>query len=158
MRILHLADLHLGKIVHEVSMTEDQAHVLDQVADLVSQGGVDVVAITGDVYDRAIPPVAATQLMDDFLARLVLGLGVRVLLTPGNHDSAERLAFGGRLMRERGLFIAPGLSGLTGTSGGGALLPVRAGGRPRAGIFPSAALCGPGDVEGNRDRPGAGRL
>jgi len=124
MRILHLADLHLGKIVHEVSMTEDQAHVLDQVADLVSQGGVDVVAITGDVYDRAIPPVAATQLMDDFLARLVLGLGVRVLLTPGNHDSAERLAFGGRLMRERGLFIAPGLSGLTGTSGGGALLPV----------------------------------
>ena len=92
-------------------MTEDQAHVLEQVHALVRQAAPDVVVLTGDVYDRAIPPVAATQLMDDFLARLVLGAGVRVILTPGNHDSAERLAFGGRLVRERGLFLAPGLTG-----------------------------------------------
>lgn len=111
MRILHLADLHLGKLVHEVAMTEDQAHVLAQILDIARDGRADVVAISGDVYDRAIPPVAATSLMDEFLSRLVLDLGARVVVTPGNHDSAERLAFGGRLLRARGLFIAPGLPG-----------------------------------------------
>lgn len=111
MRILHLADLHLGKLVHEVAMTGDQAHVLAQILDIARDGRADVVAISGDVYDRAIPPVAATNLMDEFLSRLVLDLGARVVVTPGNHDSAERLAFGGRLLRARGLFIAPGLPG-----------------------------------------------
>jgi len=111
MRILHLADLHLGKLVHEVSMIDDQAQVLEQALTIVRECRVDVVAISGDVYDRAIPPVAATQLMDDFLSRLVLDIGVRVLLTPGNHDSAERLAFGGKLLSSRGLHIAPGLPG-----------------------------------------------
>jgi len=116
MRILHLADLHLGKLVHEVAMTEDQAHVLEQILTIAREGGAEVVAISGDVYDRAIPPVAATNLMDDFLSRLVLDLGARVIVTPGNHDSPDRLAFGGKLLRERGLFIAPGLPG--------AILPV----------------------------------
>jgi len=111
LRILHLADLHLGKLVHEVAMTDDQAHVLEQVLAMVRESRVDVVAISGDVYDRAIPPVAATQLMDGFLSRLVLDLGVRVVLTPGNHDSPERLSFGSRLLSGRGLFIAPGLPG-----------------------------------------------
>lgn len=109
MRILHLADLHLGKLVHEVSMIEDQSHVLEQVLLLAREGRADVVAITGDVYDRAIPPVAATQLMDEFLSRLALDLRLPVIVTPGNHDSAERLAFGGRLLQAGGIHIAPGL-------------------------------------------------
>lgn len=132
MRILHLADLHLGKIVHEVAMTDDQAHVLEQIHALVREAAVEVVAITGDVYDRAIPPVQATMLMDDFLARLVLDLGVRVILTPGNHDSPERLSFGSRLLRERGLFIAPGLS----TAPGLPTAPGLAGGTPPSAIQP----------------------
>ncbi|MBI5519027.1 MAG: exonuclease SbcCD subunit D [Desulfovibrio sp.] len=111
MRILHLADLHLGKLVHEVSMTGDQAHVLEQVLTIAREGKADVVAVSGDVYDRSIPPVAATQLMDEFLSRLVLDMGIPVILTPGNHDSPERLAFGSRLLRGRGLHIAPGLPG-----------------------------------------------
>ncbi len=111
MRILHLADLHLGKLVHEVAMTEDQRHILGRILDIAKDARVQVVAISGDVYDRAIPPVAATSLMDEFLSRLVLDLGARVVVTPGNHDSAERLAFGGRLLRARGLHIAPGLPG-----------------------------------------------
>ncbi|HWR02400.1 MAG TPA: exonuclease SbcCD subunit D [Humidesulfovibrio sp.] len=111
MRILHLADLHLGKLVHEAPMTEDQAHVLHQVLAMVRENAVDVVAVSGDVYDRAIPPVAATRLMDEFLSELVLNLGVAVILTPGNHDSAERLSFGSRLLSARGLHIAPGLPG-----------------------------------------------
>lgn len=111
MRILHLADLHLGKLVHETSMTDDQAHVLDQIAAIAREGKAEAVVICGDAYDRPIPPVAATRLMDDFLSRLVLDLGLPVLVIPGNHDSAERLGFGGRLLRERGLHLAPALPG-----------------------------------------------
>lgn len=111
MRILHMSDLHLGKLVHEVAMIDDQAQVLEQALTIVREGRVNVVAISGDIYDRAIPPVAATQLMDEFLSRLVLDLDVHVILTPGNHDSAERLAFGGKLLSSRGLHIAPGLPG-----------------------------------------------
>jgi DNA repair protein SbcD/Mre11 len=110
-RILHLADLHLGKLVHEAPMTDDQAQVLQQVLAMVRDENVDVVAISGDVYDRAIPPVSATRLMDEFLSVLVLEQAVTVILTPGNHDSAERLSFGSRLLSAHGLHIAPGLPG-----------------------------------------------
>ncbi len=110
MRILHLADLHIGKIVHDVYLTDDQVHILDQIIAIAKEGNVDIVAITGDIYDRSMPPVQATVVMDEFLTRLV-ELGIRVILTPGNHDSAERLAFGGRLLCSRGLHIAPGLPG-----------------------------------------------
>ena len=110
MRILHLADLHIGKVFHDVQMTDDQAYILDQIIGIVKQEKVDLVAITGDVYDRLVPPVQATVLMDDFLTRLI-DSGVKVILTPGNHDSAQRLAFGGRLVRSCGLHIAPALPG-----------------------------------------------
>ncbi|WP_298433350.1 exonuclease SbcCD subunit D [Geobacter sp.] len=106
MRILHLADLHLGKIFHDVHLTEDQAYLLDQAVSLARNEKVDTVVISGDVYDRAVPPVEATEVLDDFLSRLVLDHGIRVVLIPGNHDSAERIAFGSRLLRERGLHIA----------------------------------------------------
>jgi exonuclease SbcD len=111
MRILHLADLHLGKLVHETPMTDDQAHVLEQILDIARQGAAEAVVICGDVYDRPVPPVAATRLMDDFLSRLVLDMGLPVVVIPGNHDSAERLGFGGRMLRARGLHIAPPLPG-----------------------------------------------
>jgi exonuclease SbcD len=106
MRILHLADLHLGKIFHDVHLTVDQAYLLDQVAALVKDEKVDTVVISGDVYDRSVPPVEATEILDDFLSKLTLDLGIQVVLTPGNHDSAERLSFGSRLLRSRGLHIA----------------------------------------------------
>lgn len=106
MRILHLADLHLGKIFHDVHLTNDQAYLLDQAATLAQKEHVDTVVISGDVYDRSMPPVEATEVLDDFLSRLILDLGIRVVLIPGNHDSAERIAFGSRLLRDRGLHIA----------------------------------------------------
>lgn len=111
MRIVHLADLHIGKIFHDVSMISDQAHMLDQIVRTVRDSKIDVVAISGDIYDRSVPPVQATVVMDDFLTRLLLEVGVRVVITPGNHDSAERLSFGGRLVRSQGLYIAAGLPG-----------------------------------------------
>lgn len=108
MRILHLADLHLGKIFHDVHMTEDQSHILEQIVDIARDSSADVVAVSGDVYDRSVPPVQATVVMDDFLTRLIEG-GIQVVMTPGNHDSAERVSFGSRLMSSRGLYIASGL-------------------------------------------------
>jgi exonuclease SbcD len=107
---MHLADLHLGKIFHDVHLTDDQAHILDQIVEMAIEGRVEVVAISGDVYDRSVPPVQATVVMDDFLTRLI-DMGIRVVMTPGNHDSPERISFGSRLMRSRGLFIASGLPG-----------------------------------------------
>ena len=111
MRILHLADLHLGKIFHDVHLTDDQGYILEQIVGIVRDNRVDVVAISGDVYDRSVPPVQATVIMDEFLSQLLIDLEVKVILAPGNHDSAERLAFAGRLVRQRGLHIAPALPG-----------------------------------------------
>lgn len=117
MRILHLADLHLGKIFHDVHLTDDQGHILEQIVAIARDNRVDVVAVSGDVYDRSVPPVQATVVMDEFLSQLLLDLNIKVILAPGNHDSAERLAFAGRLVRARGLYIAPALPGL--------ILPIR---------------------------------
>jgi exonuclease SbcD len=105
-----LADLHLGKLFHDVSLTADQHYILEQIVAIARDHKVDVAAVSGDVYDRSVPPVQATVVMDEFLTRLI-DLGIAVILTPGNHDSAERISFGSRLMRSRGLYIAPGLPG-----------------------------------------------
>ena len=67
MKILHLADLHLGKRVNEFSMLEDQRYILNQILDIVEEEAVEVVMICGDVYDKGIPPVDAIELLDDFL-------------------------------------------------------------------------------------------
>lgn len=109
MRILHLADLHLGKIIFDLHLTVDQEHILAQIVAIAVREQVDVVAISGDLYDRSIPPVQATMVMDDFLSRLLIDHGIKVIITPGNHDSAERLAFASRLLKDQGLHIASAL-------------------------------------------------
>ena len=75
MKFLHTADWHLGRYLHGVSLLEDQAHILDQFVELASNEKVDAVVIAGDVYDRAVPPADAVALLDDVLARLVVGAG-----------------------------------------------------------------------------------
>ena len=106
MRIFHLSDLHIGKLFFNVHLTPDQIYLLDQAADLAAEQKVDVVVISGDVYDRSVPPVEGTEALDRFLSRLILDLAIPVILIPGNHDSAERLSFGSRMLRDRGLHIA----------------------------------------------------
>lgn len=106
MRILHTADWHLGRIFQGVHLTEDQAHVLDQVVDLAREWRPDVVVLAGDVYDRAVPPPDAVTLFDDVLSRLVLGLGLPVVVIAGNHDGPERVGFASRVLRGRGLHLA----------------------------------------------------
>lgn len=106
MKFLHLADLHLGKRVNGFSMLEDQAHILRQILAILDDEQPDGVLIAGDVYDKSVPSVEAVGLLDDFLTEL-RARGVPVLLISGNHDSPERLAFGGRVMDSCGIHISP---------------------------------------------------
>ncbi len=97
MRILHTSDWHLGRTLHGVDLLDHQAAYLDHLVELVRSEGVGAVLVAGDVYDRAIPPVDAVNLLSDTVARLAEHADV--VLTPGNHDSAIRLGFGASLMR-----------------------------------------------------------
>jgi len=105
MRFVHTADWHLGRILHGVHLTEDQAYVLDELIEIVRDALPDVVIVAGDIYDRAVPPQDAVSLLDDVLSRLVAKVGVPVVLIAGNHDSPERLSFGARLLANSNLHV-----------------------------------------------------
>src|SRR4051794_34748200 len=106
MRFIHTADWHLGRLFHGVHLTDDQRHVLaGQFVDLVKDAKPQLVIVAGDVYDRAVPPPDAVELLDDLLSTLVLDLEVPVLLIAGNHDSPGRLSFGSRLLAGRRLYV-----------------------------------------------------
>ena len=106
MKLIHISDLHLGKRVNGFSMLEDQNYILQQILQIVRQEQPDGVLIAGDVYDKSVPSAEAVALLDDFLVRLT-ECPTRVFLISGNHDSPERLAFGGRLMERSGVYLAP---------------------------------------------------
>ena len=103
---MHLADLHLGKRVNGFSMMEDQEYILNRIMEIMEEEQPDGLLIAGDVYDKTIPPAEAVRLMDDFLTA-VAAKHVPVFLISGNHDSAERVAFGHQLMQGSGIWISP---------------------------------------------------
>ncbi|EFI69862.1 exonuclease sbcD-like protein [Lysinibacillus fusiformis ZC1] len=105
MKIFHTADWHLGKLVQGVYMTEDQHYILQQFIQAIDEEKPDVIIIAGDLYDRSMPPIEAVNLLNDVLAKIVLEKKIPVLAVAGNHDSAGRLNFGSRLMRDSGLYI-----------------------------------------------------
>ncbi|THF79976.1 exonuclease SbcCD subunit D [Cohnella fermenti] len=105
MKLLHTADWHLGKLVQNVYMTEDQAYVLEQLLRDIETEKPDAVIIAGDLYDRAVPPTEAVQLLDRTLKRIVIDLQTPVLAVSGNHDSPSRLNFGSGIMKAAGLHI-----------------------------------------------------
>ncbi|HEY8034490.1 MAG TPA: exonuclease SbcCD subunit D [Methylobacter sp.] len=113
MKFIHTSDWHIGRQFHNVSLLEDQRHVLDQLIEHVKSEFVDVVVIAGDIYDRSVPPAAAVELLDDVLNKICTDLGVPVLLIPGNHDGAERLRFGSRQLSKAGLHIIGELNQVT---------------------------------------------
>ncbi|MBQ9899203.1 MAG: exonuclease SbcCD subunit D [Ruminococcus sp.] len=110
MKIIHLSDLHLGKRVNEFSMLPDQEHILDQILSVIADESPDAVIIAGDVYDRSAPPAEAVRLFDGFLCALA-EMKLQVFVISGNHDSPERIAFGGRLMEGSGIHLSPVYSG-----------------------------------------------
>lgn len=105
MKILHTADWHIGKIVNEFSMLEDQEEVLHKLVDDVKEMAIDVVIMAGDLYDRAIPPKEAVVLATTIFTRLVREAGIPVLAIAGNHDSNERLEYGAELLASSDLYI-----------------------------------------------------
>jgi exonuclease SbcD len=105
MRFIHTADWHLGRLFCGVHLTADQAHVLDQLVRLVDDTRPDALLVSGDIYDRAVPPPDAVELLDDTLCRLVLDCRVPVLMIAGNHDSPQRIGFGSRLLADRDLHV-----------------------------------------------------
>lgn len=111
MKFLHLSDLHLGRQLHRYSLEEEQAEMLARIQRIAENEQPGAVLIAGDVYDRSIPPVYATQLLDVFLGQLLKICPV--FLISGNHDSAERLSFLSGPLRESGLHISPVYRGQT---------------------------------------------
>src|SRR3712207_6841122 len=104
MRLLHTSDWHIGRSLHGADLLREQEEVLSGLTDVVSAESVDVVVVAGDVYDRAVPSADATGVLDRVLMR-VRSAGAAVVLTPGNHDSARRLAFGAGLMARSGVHV-----------------------------------------------------
>ena len=105
MKLFHLSDLHIGKRVNEFSMIEDQKYILTQILYAADQEKPDGILISGDVYDRTIPTAEAVQVFDSFLTRLS-EQKIPAFIISGNHDSAERLAFGSSLMGKSGIYFS----------------------------------------------------
>lgn len=106
MKLIHLGDLHIGKRVNEFSMLEDQEFILARILSVIEDEQPDGVILAGDIYDKTVPSAEAVALFDRFLVRLAR-LGPAVFMISGNHDSPERIAFGGRLMEQSRVYVSP---------------------------------------------------
>ncbi len=113
MKFLHTADWHIGRILNNVSLLEDQRHALDQILTYIEDKSVDVLIIAGDIYDRSVPPASSVELLDEVLSKVCLDLSVSVVMIPGNHDGAQRLSFGSRQLSQAGLHIIGNLDQIT---------------------------------------------
>ena len=110
MKFLHLADLHIGKRVCEHNMLDEQVYILREILGIVCEEHPDAVLVAGDIYDKSVPSAEAVAVLDDFLVKLS-ATGTKVFVLSGNHDSAERIAFGGRLMKGMGVYMSPVYNG-----------------------------------------------
>ncbi|WP_163581951.1 exonuclease SbcCD subunit D [Gracilibacillus saliphilus] len=106
MKILHTADWHLGKIVHGLHMTEDQGKVLQHLIEIIQAEKPDVIIIAGDLYDRAVPPREAVELLNSFFTTVSVEMEIPIVAISGNHDSPDRLGFGASLFRSKQLYLA----------------------------------------------------
>lgn len=104
MKIIHTADWHIGKLVHGIHMTKDQKFIIEEFLHLLEKEKPEAVIISGDLYDRSIPPVEAVELLDSAFTRIIQ-MGIKVLAIGGNHDSADRVSFGNEILKNKGLFI-----------------------------------------------------
>lgn len=112
MKLMHISDLHLGKRVNEMSMLEDQTYILKEILRIAQEQNVDGILAAGDIYDKTVPSAEAVQLLDRFLTE-ASEKQIPVFFISGNHDSAERLSFGARLLDKGGIYISPVYDGKT---------------------------------------------
>ena len=106
MKIIHTSDWHIGKMVNEYSMIEDQKYILNKLMDLIDEEKPDALIIAGDMYDRSIPPVEGVELLNEVLSKFITEKGIKVLAISGNHDSGERVSFGEEILEKQGLYIS----------------------------------------------------
>ena len=109
MKIFHMGDCHIGKLVNGFYMTEDQEYILEELFKVIEKEKPDLLVIAGDLYDRSIPPVQAVELLNKTFEKIVIDLRTPVIAIAGNHDSNERLDFGSSLLRRSGLYIVGNL-------------------------------------------------
>lgn len=109
-KFVHLSDLHLGKRVNDFSMLEDQEYILAGILNGIDEIKPQAVILAGDIYDKPVPSAEAVELFDDFLVSLKTR-NLKVFVISGNHDSPERISFGGRIMNASGIFMAPVFNG-----------------------------------------------
>lgn len=105
MKFIHTSDWHLGRILDQFHLTDDQALVLDQLVTLAKDEKAEALLISGDIYDRAVPPPEAVELLDDFVSHVALDLKIPIIVIAGNHDSRERLGFGAKILQHGRLFM-----------------------------------------------------
>ncbi len=105
MRFLHTSDWHLGRQFHNVSLIEDQRHILGEIIDILSRESVDAVLVSGDIYDRSIPSSDAIALLDEIIELISQQMKIPLIIISGNHDSGQRLSFGAQLMKSSGVYI-----------------------------------------------------
>ncbi|GGB82022.1 nuclease SbcCD subunit D [Marinobacterium zhoushanense] len=104
-KFIHTSDWHIGRLFQNISLLEDQLHVLKQVKKYAAEHQVDALVIAGDIYDRSVPPAEAVDALNAFLAEFMSDLSTPVIMISGNHDSAKRLRFGAPFMSASGLHI-----------------------------------------------------
>lgn len=113
MKFIHTSDWHIGRQFHNVSLLDDQRHVLEQIVAYIKTEAVDALVIAGDIYDRSVPPAKAVEMLDEFISTICSDMNIPVILIPGNHDGAERLRFGSRQLSSAGLHILGDLKQVT---------------------------------------------
>ena len=105
MKIIHTGDWHIGKIINEFSMIDDQRYILNELIKLINLEKPDVLIIAGDIYDRSIPPVEAVDLLNEVFSKILVDNKVKIVAISGNHDSGERISFGSKILEKEGLYI-----------------------------------------------------
>ncbi|MBE0470709.1 MAG: exonuclease SbcCD subunit D [Methyloprofundus sp.] len=113
MKFIHTSDWHIGRLFQNISLLEDQCHVLQQLKDYAKQHQVDALIIAGDIFDRSVPPADAVQALDKFLNEIAFELALPIIMISGNHDSSKRLGFGAEHMRLSGLHILNAVADVT---------------------------------------------
>lgn len=110
MKFIHLSDLHLGIRVNDFSFAEDQRYILERITGIIDMEKPDGIIIAGDIYDKTVPPAEAVAMFDDFISGIAKR-NIRTFIISGNHDSAERVSFGSRIMDGSGIHFSPVYNG-----------------------------------------------
>lgn len=113
MKFIHTSDWHIGRLFQNISLLDDQLHVLKQIKNYAKVHQIDALVIAGDIFDRSIPPADAVEVLGNFFDEITTELNLPIIMISGNHDSAKRLGFGAAQMRQSGLHILSTVADVT---------------------------------------------